>query len=539
VTFSKDIAPILFQHCASCHRPRQAAPFNLLDYRDATKHAKEIVEVTRSGYMPPWPPEPGYGEFTGARHLSAKEIALLQSWVDGGMVEGNPADLPPTPQWPSDWQLGKPDLVVTLPRAYTLPAEGKDVYRNFVVPVPISGSKYVSALEFLPNNKSVHHGFIKVDRTGQSALREAQGGGPGFPGMSVPAEMPGGHFLSWQPGKTPAAAPRGLAWVLEKGNDLVLQLHMRTTGKAEQVQPMVGLYFTDQAPTNKTFKIVLTSLAIDIPAGRTNYVVNDSYVLPVDVQLLAILPHAHYLAREVRGTARLPDGSEKPLIWIKKWDFNWQGDYRYAEPISLPKGTRVSMRFSFDNSTNNLNNPHHPPRQVTYGPQTTDEMAELWLQLLPRNAADLEILTRDFNNKNMQVLADNVQFRLKRNPQDVQAHKELGTIMIMAGRPEAAEESLRTAVRLSPANSEAHRLLANALQQLRRDADALVEYQEAIRLDPQNFKAHGSLGMMNLIRGKLDEAKGNFGRALEINPADTNAQTGLRLIEQSTPPKAR
>lgn len=489
--------------------------------------------------MPPWPPEPGYGEFTGARHLSAKEIALLQSWVDGGMVEGNPADLPPTPQWPSDWQLGKPDLVVTLPRAYTLPAEGKDVYRNFVVPVPISGSKYVSALEFLPNNKSVHHGFIKVDRTGQSALREAQGGGPGFPGMSVPAEMPGGHFLSWQPGKTPAAAPRGLAWVLEKGNDLVLQLHMRTTGKAEQVQPMVGLYFTDQAPTNKTFKIVLTSLAIDIPAGRTNYVVNDSYVLPVDVQLLAILPHAHYLAREVRGTARLPDGSEKPLIWIKKWDFNWQGDYRYAEPISLPKGTRVSMRFSFDNSTNNLNNPHHPPRQVTYGPQTTDEMAELWLQLLPRNAADLEILTRDFNNKNMQVLADNVQFRLKRNPQDVQAHKELGTIMIMAGRPEAAEESLRTAVRLSPANSEAHRLLANALQQLRRDADALVEYQEAIRLDPQNFKAHGSLGMMNLIRGKLDEAKGNFGRALEINPADTNAQTGLRLIEQSTPPKAR
>src|ERR1043166_3015318 len=330
-TFHKEIAPILFQHCAPCHRPGQAGPFSLLTYADAKKHAREMVEVTARRYMPPWPPEPGFGEFVGERRLSAGEMDSLRRWYDQGTPEGNSADGPAPPKFSDEWFLGKPDLIVTMPEAYELSADGKDIYRNFVVPIPISQRRFVQGMELRPGNaRIVHHAFVLFDRTRTARKLDQADPGPGFSGMNIPGglEGPEGFFLGWQPGKLPARSPEGLAWPLEPGTDLVLQMHLRPSGKIEPIRASLGFYFTDKAPTNMPSKISLGSYNIDIPAGATNYVVTDSYRLPVDVSVLAIAPHAHYLAREMQVYALLPDGGQKWLLLIRNWDFNWQGDYR-------------------------------------------------------------------------------------------------------------------------------------------------------------------------------------------------------------------
>lgn len=196
VTFNKDIAPIIFRNCTPCHRPGQSAPFSLVTYEDVRKRATDIVEVTARRYMPPWLPEHGYGEFADERRLSIDEIKTIQRWSSAGQIEGAAADRPPLPQWNSDWQLGQPDLTLTMPEVYTLAAEGRDVFRNFVQPVRLGEKRFVRGVEFHPGNpKVVHHAFIKVDRTSQSRRMDLRDSEPGFPGMSAPAEIPGGHFL--------------------------------------------------------------------------------------------------------------------------------------------------------------------------------------------------------------------------------------------------------------------------------------------------------------------------------------------------------
>ena len=268
LTFTKDISPIVFQHCAGCHGPGQAAPFALLSYQDVRKHAADIVTVTTRRYMPPWLPESDRGEFIGDRRLTADQIGVIQQWATEGALEGQPSDLAPLPAWEGDWQLGKPDLIVSMPQPYLLPAEGRDVYRNFVIPTAVSSRRHVRAVEFHPGNpKVVHHAFIKVDRTSESRRRAAMEVEPGFAGMSSVAEVPGGHFLGWQPGRQPALLPEGLSWNLDPGNDLVLLMHMNPKGTLEKVQASVGIYFTVRAPTNTCFKIRLTSYALEIPAG--------------------------------------------------------------------------------------------------------------------------------------------------------------------------------------------------------------------------------------------------------------------------------
>jgi len=533
LTFNKDIAPIIFQNCSACHRPGQSAPFNLLGYEEVTKHRKEIAEVTARRYMPPWLPEPGHGDFAAARLLSTGQLGMIQQWVAEGGVEGNPADLPPLPKWRDDWQLGEPDLVVTMAASYTLPAEGKDVYRNFVIPVPLTARRYVKAVEFRPGNaKIVHHAFLKVDRTRQSRRLDGRDGAPGFPGMNVPdgVEMPEGHFLSWQPGKSPSSEPEGLSWTLETNSDLVLQLHLRPSGKPEGIQSKVALYFTETRPTNTCSRIALTSLTIDIPPGLADYRVQDDFVLPVDVQALAVLPHAHYLGKEMQGYATLPDGTTKWLILIKNWDFNWQGDYRYASPVSLPKGTKLSMRFTYDNSTDNIRNPNHPPKRVTYGPQTTDEMAELWFQLLPRNRADREVLAQALSTKMQKVFLDYDEVLLRADPTNVKAHIQLAVALLGQGKAEEAQQHLRAAAALEPQNDQPHYYLGLAFRQQHKLAEARAEFESALRLNPDNFKAHGNLGLIFAEQGILDQAESHLRGALRINPDDTLAQDSLNEL---------
>ena len=253
VTFNRDIAPLLFAHCSGCHRPGQSGPFSLLTYADGRKRAKQLSEVTARRYMPPWLPEGDPGEFLGDRRLSAAQIHLFQDWLESGMPEGTAADLPAPPQWPGGWQLGPPDLIVKMPRKYTLAAQGQDVYRNFVIPIPLTGPRHVRAVEFRPDNRRiVHHAFVEVDYGKSARSLEGLDGQPGFGGMSLPAgvRIPNGYFLTWQPGKLPSAEPPGFGWTLQPGQDIVLQTHLRPSGKPEELQAEIGLYFTDIAPTN-------------------------------------------------------------------------------------------------------------------------------------------------------------------------------------------------------------------------------------------------------------------------------------------------
>ncbi|HEV8604640.1 MAG TPA: hypothetical protein VGQ99_04700, partial [Tepidisphaeraceae bacterium] len=465
LTYHQNIAPIIARNCAVCHHPGESAPFALLNYDDVKKHATQIAKVTQSRFMPPWLPEHGYGEFADERRLSDEQIQLIQQWVKDGAVEGKPSKASATQPWKEGWQLGQPDLVAQMPLPYTLPADGKDIYRNFVVPLPITTQRWVRAVELHAGNKQVvHHSFIMFDLSGSARRSDARDPEVGYPGMDAGEDVggPGGQFLSWQPGKQPSLGNEARSWRLPKGTDMVLQMHMRPGGKPEPIQSTVGFYFTDKPPTQFPFVLVLRSTAIDIPPGEKNYIIESSYTLPVDADLTGILPHAHYLGHELQGTATLPDGSQRPLILIKNWDFNWQGDYRYAKPMSLPKDTKVAMRYSYDNSSDNIRNPTHPPKQVRYGLESTDEMGELWLQLVPKNREQFTQLAQHYmKNYGIPDSIARCQNLLKHSPNDSSLHTELAAALVKSGRTDEANMELRRALELDANNAKAHFTVAN------------------------------------------------------------------------------
>ena len=367
ITFNRHIAPIVLRNCAPCHRPGEAGPFSLLTYADVRRRAEQVARVTQIRFMPPWPPEPGYGDLAGSRRLTDAEVALIQRWVAEGTPEGPPSTPPSPPAFTEGWQLGPPDLVIEVPQPYTVPAEGTDVFRNFVLRPPLSGRRYVRAMELRPGDKRVvHHANVLLDRSGSARRRDARDPGPGFAGMDVELESdafePDSHFLFWKPGSPPVPEPDDMAWRLDRGADLVLNMHLQPSGKREEVRPSIGLYFTDRAPTRVPMLLQLEhDGALDIPAGDSAFTVTDELTLPVEVTLLAVYPHAHYVGHEIQGTARLPDGSTRWLVHIADWDLNWQAVYRLKQPMLLPKGTVVSMKWTYDNSSRNERNPHDPP----------------------------------------------------------------------------------------------------------------------------------------------------------------------------------
>ena len=523
VTFHRDVAPIIYQHCSTCHHPGQAAPFDLLSYADVKKRSRQIREVVERRVMPPWLPEPGDGPFVGQRCLTTDQIALIQRWVEQGAPEGTASDAPAAPSWRDGWQLGTPDLIVQMTQPFPLNAEGPDVYRNFVIPIPTTARRFVRGLELQPgNSRIVHHAFMRIDPTRESKRRDEQEPGPGFAGLHTPttAQTPPGQFLSWQPGKLPTFVPRGLAWTLETNSDLVLQMHLRPSGKAEVLQPSVGFYFTEEAPTNTPFKIGFMNFAIDLPAGASDQTVSNTYTLAADVEVLSILPHAHYLGKRLEAVATRPDGRTQPLLRIPSWNFDWQGDYLFQKPVFLPKGTRLSMTWRYDNSTNNARNPHLPPQRVRYGLQSDDEMAELWLQVLPRHTNDLAALTRyDQPRVFRDAIAYN-QYLLSLNPRDSRAHSEMGKAQHFLGQYAEAATSLRLAAALDPALDEPHYFLGLMARMQNKLPEAKAEFAAAVRLNPLNAKAQGNLGLVLLDQGETAQAESHLRAALRLNPQD-------------------
>lgn len=393
ITFNRDIAPILLKHCSECHRPRQAAPFPLLTYRDAIAHAHQIVHVTREKIMPPWHPADGYGHFRNARRLSESQVDLIERWVEAGMAEGDPADKPTAPQFASGWQLGEPDLVLRMSRAFTLPASGPDVYQHFVLPTSLTRGRMVTAVEFKPGNpRIVHHASFYLDTSGAARQLDARQPDVGYGSFSGPGFDNVGSLRSWLPGMSPRRLPASYGRELPARTDIVLEIHYRPSGKRESDRSTLAIHFADTPTRHMVAELQVQNRRLRIPAGENRHRHRATFTLPVAATLLDAAPHMHALGQEMRAVAVRPDGSTVPLIWIKNWDFNWQGQYLYREPIWLPAKTKIFVDALYDNSSDNPLNPHSPPREVRWGDGADDEMAICHFRYACDNAEDFRTM---------------------------------------------------------------------------------------------------------------------------------------------------
>jgi len=530
-TFTKDIAPIVFDACAPCHRSGGPGPFPLTTYDEVRRRASQIAKVTASRFMPPWKVEPGVGHFVGQRLLTDREIAAIGKWAGNGTPEGDVAALPALPPHAEGWLLGKPDLVVKPERAFSLPATGTDAFRIFAIRLPVTKRRYVTGIEFHPGNaRVVHHANIRIDRTPATRQLDEADPAPGYDGlMPRSAEYPDGHFLGWTPGQIAPLVQPELAWTLDPGSDLVVQLHLQPSGAVEDVLPEIGLYFTDRAPERTPTILRLGSQGIDIPPGESRYVIRDSYVLPVDVQLLAVQPHAHYRAREIRGTATLPNGSTHTVMHIRDWDFRWQHVYRHATPIPLPAGTRLSMEYSYDNSASNPRNPESPPARVFWGQRSRDEMGDLWFQLLTSNEADRRRLNQEITAKMTAEDIVGYETMLKVTPDDAELHDDVALLYMGLGSAANAVRHFQASAALKPESAAAHFNLGTAQAQAGRLEEAMRSFREALARRPDYAVARGNLGRVLLISGNLGEALKELHEAVRLDPK--NPQNLLALAE--------
>jgi len=598
VTWSRQIAPIVYRNCTACHHPGGAGPFSLLSCDDARRRAQQILDVTQSRYMPPWLPAHGYGDFTGERRLGDEDLALIRKWVASGTPEGNRAEAPPEPHYGATWQMGKPDLILPIERSYTLSASGADVFRNFVLPYPLAQTHFIRALQILPGAPQVvHHANVLIDRTASFRRDHPDDWKNGIPGMEL--ELDGGntfdpdsHFLFWKPDTPLLMEPNGMPWRLDPGNDLILNMHLKPSGKPETIDAQIGLYFADKPSTSHPMLLQLEDdRDLDIPAGAHDFVVQDELRLPVDVEVLGIYPHAHYLGRELEGWAILPDGQKKWLIRIPNWDIDRQSVYRYREPVLLPRGSTLHMRYVYDNSAENIHNPNSPPIRVRAGNRSVDEMAHLWIQVLPvnvpRGSPDPRLLLEQawmehrmrvqpgdsvalYNLASAQAglgkyvqAADTYRTILRNHPDDARSLNSLGVVLESAGDTQQAEETFRRAIAVSPGNCDAQFNMAsvdlkqsqfqNAERQFRAilehcSADAVAhdglaialagegdetaaeaEFRSALALDSQNFTALYHLGEIAIAEDRPGDAIDLFSAAARVNPGDIDTRERLAM----------
>lgn len=410
ITYSGEIAGIIYQKCSSCHHDGEAAPFPLMSYEDARKRSETISAVVQAGYMPPWKPAREYGEFQACRALTQEQIASIKEWVEAGSPSGDLSKAPKPPVYNSDWRLGPPDLILSMDKPFTVPASGPDIYRCFVIPTGLMKNKYVSAVEFKPGNRRVvHHALFFLDNTGAARKKDAEDTEPGFQSFGGPGFIPTGGLGGWAPGNSQQPLPEGVARIIRSGADLVIQEHFHPTGKTEVEKSTIGIYFSKTTPKKLLLPVVVRSRGIDIPANETSHVVKASMEIPIDMQLINVTPHAHLLAKQITATATLPDGEKVPLIKIKNWDFNWQEQYTFAKPIKLPAGSRIDGEFVYDNSAGNPRNPNSPPKRVHWGEQTTDEMAILFFGAVAERQEEVPAYVRSMIRKNAPLI-------LKSNP---------------------------------------------------------------------------------------------------------------------------
>jgi tetratricopeptide (TPR) repeat protein len=525
VTFTVDVAPILFARCASCHAPGGPAPFSLLTYESARQHARQIAEVTRQRVMPPWRIKPGSNSFVDKQPLTDHELAVLEQWAVSGAPEGDPTKLPRGPERLST----KDDLVLPSETTYVLPPDGPDVFRTFVVHNPLRERRFVKRLSLRPSHPAAfHHADILLDPTPRS--RRLADSTPDAGVLPRTAATPNGYLIGWSPGQTDSDLPEDLAWSLEPGTDFVVQLHLVPDGRSETIAFSLALGFADHGPERQPVMLRLSRQDLEIGPGDRDHVVMDSYVLPVTVDVLAVKPHAHLLARQVSGSAQLPDGTVQSLITIDDWDFRWQQTYTYLQPLRLPRGTRLSMRFVYDNSQAN-------PKSVLFdhavhwGPNTSDEMADLWLQVLPQSSEDRDALIRDFHVKALSDNATGYETLLRNGMQSLDVLSDLTATYADLEQYDRALPLLIQLVSNQPRSAAARYNLGVALSHVGRTAAAVDEYRNALVLDPAFVPARFNLGVALQRLGNLDQAAKEYAAVLQAEPANANAHINLGSIQ--------
>lgn len=377
VSFAEHVAPIIYKHCANCHAPGQVAPFSLRSYDEVRKWSKNIVRAVDRGSMPPWKPVAGFNKFMDDNSLSAAEIETLKVWDEAGAPRGKAAIEPKPPVIPTGWALGNPDLIASADREFKLEADGRDVYRNFVVKTDFKETKYVTGIDVKPgNSRVVHHVIAFIDTLGQATRLEAKttDGQPGYSTFGGVGFLPTGSLGGWAPGLMPYKSDGDLAFELKPGATIVLQVHYHKSGKPETDLTKVGLYFAKSPPKNVLQLAWIANLGLRIPANASSHSATQNYRVPVDVTAYGAMPHMHLLGKSMKATVKLPDGTVKPLVWVENWDFKWQMQYRFQEPMKIPKGSIIQVEAVYDNSDKNPNQPNDPPKQVRWGEETTDEM---------------------------------------------------------------------------------------------------------------------------------------------------------------------
>ena len=402
VNYARHVAPILHAHCADCHRPGEVAPFPLLSYDDASKRAEWIRDVTSAGIMPPWQARAGYGHFRGARRLSEREREILAAWAEAGAPAGDADDLPPPRWFAAGWQLGEPDLVLEMTAPFAVPADGPDIFRFFVIPIELADDQMVAAVEFRPGNpRIVHHSILYLDRSGRARELDAADPLPGYEGFLTGGFRPAGTLGFWAPGYTPRWLPEGVGQPLAPGTDLAMQLHYHPSGKPEEDRSQVGIYFARRPVEHTIGGVALVNFDVNIPPGEARHRMELSFTTPVEMELLDVTPHMHILGTEMKVAATRPDGVEVPLVWVD-WDFNWQDQYAYFEPVRLPAGTRIDLEAYYDNSAENPVNPNTPPARVVFGEMTTDEMCICAFRVIERGSPEERQLLRRALREHMQ-----------------------------------------------------------------------------------------------------------------------------------------
>jgi hypothetical protein len=372
-TFNKEVLPILQKHCQDCHRPGEAAPMALINYKDARPWAKSIKQAVLTKKMPPWFADPSVGHFTNDRSLSQSEIDTLVAWVDGGVKEGDPKDAPAPRTFVEGWNIGKPDLVLQMPKAFEVPPSGTIEYQYVIIPTGLKEDKWVSRIEVRPEARAnMHHVIAYVREPGSKWLADEPIGvtfvpnrGEGGGAMGIGGYVPGAAFA---PPSTPHRAQ-----LIKAGSDIVMQLHYTANGKPAEDRTKIGMIFANQPPTEKVSSSMALQFRFAIPPGDPNYKVEASTVIPQDCDLISMMPHAHVRGKSFEYRITRPNGETETVLRVPKYDFNWQLTYFPAKPIHLPKGTKLEVTAYYDNSPNNPYNPD-PTKEVHWGEQTWQEM---------------------------------------------------------------------------------------------------------------------------------------------------------------------
>jgi mono/diheme cytochrome c family protein len=366
ITYAKQVSRIFQDNCQICHHPGTAAPFSLLTYKHAVNWSATIKEVLQEKRMPPWHADPRYGKFSNDRRLKKEDADTVLAWIDSGMKQGNDKDLPAPKTFEDGWVIGKPDVVFELPAEQTVPADGVVPYQYFVTPTNFKEDVWIQAAEARPGNRGVVHHIIVFYRDPKN--RERQGGlGDGFIVGTAPGDMP----LILRP---------GIARKIPAGSDLVWQMHYTPNGKEAKDRSQVGLIFYKgkEPPQWHSITRGVSNGNFVIPPGDANHLVESDWVVPRNTLLLSFMPHMHLRGKDFEYRAEYPDGRKEVLLSVPRYDFNWQASYRLAQPVLLPKGTRIHCTAHFDNSANNPANPD-PKKEVTWGDQTWEEMMIGWV----------------------------------------------------------------------------------------------------------------------------------------------------------------